>query len=185
MKFFLDTELWENGPDKPIQLISLALVSEKGNELYVLNQDFDWDACDSDWLKENVQPRLFDEAPIALPYNQIGNLVFKWVVRETGGKRPEFWGYYADYDWVIFCQTYGSMVNLPELYPKYCLDIKQLCMMMGDPALPRTNVGEHCALVDARWNSQVLEYLIQLADKPEDVPATRKRNRGPVGDVAC
>ena len=44
----------------------------------------------------------------------------------VGGSRPEIWAYYADYDWVVLCGFFGTMVDLPKGFPMYCLDIKQL-----------------------------------------------------------
>lgn len=38
----------------------------------------------------------------------------------------EIYAYYADYDWVAFCSLYGSMVDLPKGFPKYCRDLKQM-----------------------------------------------------------
>jgi len=39
---------------------------------------------------------------------------------------PEFYGYYADYDWVAFCWLFGNMIDLPKGFPMYCIDLKQL-----------------------------------------------------------
>lgn len=39
---------------------------------------------------------------------------------------PIFHAYYADYDWVVFCWLFGRMVDLPEGFPMYCVDIKQI-----------------------------------------------------------
>lgn len=39
---------------------------------------------------------------------------------------PSFYGYYADYDWVAFCWLFGKMIDLPEGFPKYCRDLKQM-----------------------------------------------------------
>ena len=39
--------------------------------------------------------------------------------------KPEFYAYYADYDWVVFAQLFGSMINLPKGFPMYCKDLKQ------------------------------------------------------------
>lgn len=38
---------------------------------------------------------------------------------ETIGKRtaPEFYGYYCDYDWVVFCWLFGKMIDLPKDFP--------------------------------------------------------------------
>lgn len=38
---------------------------------------------------------------------------------------PKFYGYYADYDWVVFCWCFGDMMSLPNDFPKYCNDLKQ------------------------------------------------------------
>ena len=38
---------------------------------------------------------------------------------------PEFYAYYADYDWVAFCWLYGKMIDLPKKFPMYCRDLKQ------------------------------------------------------------
>ena len=39
---------------------------------------------------------------------------------------PQFYGYYADYDWVVFCWLFGKMIDLPKGFPMYCIDLKQL-----------------------------------------------------------
>lgn len=41
-------------------------------------------------------------------------------------ENPEFYAYYADYDWVVFCWLFGKMMDLPEGFPKYCQDLKQI-----------------------------------------------------------
>lgn len=38
----------------------------------------------------------------------------------------EFYGYYADYDWVLFCSLFGRMIDLPKGFPMYCRDLKQM-----------------------------------------------------------
>jgi hypothetical protein len=37
----------------------------------------------------------------------------------------QFYAYYADYDWVVFCQLFGKMIDLPNGFPRYCNDLKQ------------------------------------------------------------
>jgi hypothetical protein len=73
--------------------------------------------------------------------------------------KPEIWAYYADYDWVVFCQLFGTMMDLPKGFPMYCRDIKQLCDDLGNPELPKQKSGKHNALADAKWNKQAWEYL--------------------------
>jgi len=38
---------------------------------------------------------------------------------------PQFYAYYADYDWVVFCWLFGKMIDLPKGFPMYCIDLKQ------------------------------------------------------------
>jgi hypothetical protein len=37
----------------------------------------------------------------------------------------EFYGYYCDYDWVVFCWLFGRMIDLPKGFPMHCIDLKQ------------------------------------------------------------
>ena len=41
-------------------------------------------------------------------------------------QNPQFYGYYADYDWVVFCWLFGKMIDLPKGFPMYCNDLKQI-----------------------------------------------------------
>lgn len=66
----------------------------------------------------------------------------------AGGSPPEFWGYYADYDWVAFCWLFGAMIDLPKGWPMYCRDLKQVADDLG-VRLPHSN-DRHNSLGDAR-----------------------------------
>ena len=73
---------------------------------------------------------------------------------------PEFWGYYADYDWVVFCWLFGAMIDLPEGWPKYCRDLKQISDHYNVPHLEEPK-GEHNALENAKWNQSLYEHIRQ------------------------
>jgi hypothetical protein len=91
---------------------------------------------------------------------EIRDLVKQFCNPEEHGK-PEFWGYFADYDWVAFCQLFGSMVDLPKGYPMYCRDIKQWADQLGDIRIPKPEKEVHHALVDARWAQYAYHYLTE------------------------
>lgn len=59
----------------------------------------------------------------------------------------EFYGYYCDYDWVVFCQLFGTMMDLPKNYPYFCIDTKQLSDFVGAPRFEQK--GGHVAIQDA------------------------------------
>jgi|SRR5215471_6980597 len=155
MRYWLDTEFIEDG--RTIDLISIGIVAEDGRTFYAENMDCDLSRA-SDWVKENVLPHLQGgDGPTDLVAE-----VRVFCDPELYGK-PEFWGYYADYDWVALCQLFGRMIDLPKGWPMYCRDIKQWADDLGNPRLPKQESKEHYALADALWNRQTWEFLATLA----------------------
>lgn len=156
MKYFIDTEFLESGPWEPIVLVSIGIVAGDGREYYAISENFNPNAA-NDWVKANVLPHLgtSERKPLA----KIAAEVFEFVSFDV--TRPEFWGYYADYDWVVFCQMFGAMINLPQGWPMYCRDLKQWADELGNPKLPEQTATEHNALNDARWNKTVWEFLAE------------------------
>ena len=161
MKYFLDTEFIENGRNNAIILLSLAIVREDGREMYVESpyaRDHEYMA--NEWVRENVLPHM--TGPV-LGYAEIKHLILEFV---KGDPAPEFWGYYCDYDWVVFCQLFGAMIDLPKDWPMFCMDLKQWAVHLGvDQELPVQETTEHHALNDARWNRTVWEFLDGQANK--------------------
>lgn len=158
MRYFIDTEFNEDG--RTITLISLAMVAEDGRELYVVNDEVRKGDC-NEWVQTNVWPHLD-----ITPDNYIGRAGFRLRIESFVGNdpEPEFWGYFADYDWVVFCWLWGAMVDLPSNFPKYCLDLKQEAKRLGVKLreLVPAERPEHNALADARWNAKA--YLAMGLD---------------------
>lgn len=76
----------------------------------------------------------------------------------------EFYGYYSAYDWVVFCQLFGKMIDLPEGFPMYCKDLKQILdnypkEIKKDKDYP-SQTNEHNALDDAKWNARLYKFLM-------------------------
>jgi|SRR3990167_260051 len=151
MRYWLDTEFIDDG--RTIDLISIGIVSEDGRELYAENSNCDLSRA-SDWVKANVLPHLEGgDGPTDLAAE------VAWFCNPEEHGKPEFWGYFADYDWVVLCQLFGTMMDLPKGWPRYCRDIKQWCDDLGNPRLPSEGKDEHHALADARWNKRAWEFL--------------------------
>jgi hypothetical protein len=157
MRFFLDTEFIERGPQYPVTLISIGIVSETGRRMYAVSSEFSEEDC-NEWVKANVLPHLNvwgDRSTLKV----IAEYTKQFVEAVSEGGKPEFWGYYCDYDWVVFAQMFGTMMDLPKGWPMYCRDIKQLADSLGNPKLPEQTSTEHNALDDALWNKKVYEFL--------------------------
>ncbi|MDD1438176.1 3'-5' exoribonuclease [Dolichospermum sp. ST_sed10] len=96
---------------------------------------------------------------------------------------PEFYGYYSDYDWVVFAQLFGTMMDLPVGFPMYCIDLKQTldekALMYDDDQYSNLDIegkveyvktnskypkqtNEHNALADAKWNYELYKFLNTL-----------------------
>lgn len=160
MKYFLDTEFMESGRLKPVTLISIGIVAEDGRKFYAVNRNFNPEEA-NDWVKANVLPHLGEKR---CNIGHMKRLITKFCDADTYGN-PEFWGYFSDYDWVVFCQIFGRMIDLPKGWPMYCRDLKQWCDQLGNPKLPKQTRIEHNALNDAKWNARVYHFLKSVEDK--------------------
>jgi len=153
VRYWLDTEFIEY--PCTIDLISVGLVAEDGQEFYAESAEVDWSKA-SPWVLDNVRPHL--TGPV-YDRTELRDRIREFI----GPERPELWGYFCDYDWVAFCWLFGSMVDLPPGWPMYAMDIKQWAHALGSPRLPEQGKGEHHALADARWNRSAWQALAAVS----------------------
>jgi len=197
MKYFFDTEFIE-GFHKPlfgknrhfIDLISIGIVAEDGRKYYAISNEYDYNDC-SPWVKENVILPMFEslnavqqqcsdvenfhKVPgIGKSLEQIKLDIKAFTICDMDGdSKSEFYAYYADYDWVLFCSLFGTMMDLPTWYPMYCKDLKQMfdekqsyytnpkskwSNLKEHPEYPK-QVNEHNALADAKWNYELYKFI--------------------------
>lgn len=157
MRYWFDTEFIEDG--RTIDLLSIGIVAEDGRKYYATSCEADHSRA-SPWVRENVLPHLNVishgcAVAINVPRKEIAGDLLAFV----GTDKPELWAYYADYDWVVLCQLFGTMMDLPKGWPMYCRDVKQLCDDLGNPKLPEQGKGEHHALADAIWTREAWNFL--------------------------
>jgi hypothetical protein len=163
MKIFFDTEFIEDG--KTIDLISIGMVREDSEKLYLVSSEYDASKA-SQWVKDNVLKYIH---PYGQKYTrkEIAETVRNFVLNGEVDK-PEFWAYYADYDWVVLCQLFGTMMDLPKGFPMYCNDLKQHQHIMARRfRLPKNPDENHHALADAIWVREAyyaLEDYIRLQE---------------------
>lgn len=199
MKYFLDTEFAENG--RTIDLISIGVVAEDGRKFYAVSSEFDEAACNH-WVIANVLPKLVPHRDrhtrpriaamldcFVRPHHALEPDNCRSPCRHCfatlslspnsalGGcpavPEPEFWAYYADYDWVAVCQLYGRMIDLPKGWPMFCNDVNQWRRQLGltREALPPDPEDEHHALADAEWCMRAhaaLTAAVPVMGKPAD-----------------
>lgn len=179
MRYFHDAEFFEDG--KTIELISLALVAEDGREFYACSLDMPFNRVAQDpWMRANVlaqlpnlgdhawmtREQIRDEVTLFTGGGVGGTLTNGWTAPyrapPVADPKPEFWCWYGASDWVAFYQLWGKLLDLPDRMPKWFRELKQLAADHGDvklPAKPKDYEGRHSALIDARWNRDVYNFL--------------------------
>jgi hypothetical protein len=183
---YYDTEFLETGSS--IDLISIGLVAETGEELYCVVADDDLmdRIARHPWLNKHVMPSLpvtinydrfhidghgdhpvsswkwdLDHAdwPDVLPRSVIADKVRQFI---RSFPDPQLWAWYGAYDHVALCWLWGRMIDLPTGIPMWTNDIQQEAQRLGDPRMPEQPAGEHNALEDARFNLVRHQHLIKL-----------------------
>lgn len=173
-RVFYDFEFYEDG--RTIMPISLGMVDNFGDELYVVFQNAPWVMIQEThpWLVENVIPFLprnlyladiinstnpfkinYDD-PKVLGLTDIKNKVSDFLHgthKKDGKVVDELWAYYAAYDHVALAQLWGPMIDMPKDIPWYTNDLMTLWNQANKPPKP-SSVGHH-ALADARWNQEL------------------------------
>lgn len=181
MRYFYDSEFIDTGTT--IDLISVGIVAEDGREYYVQSVEFD-PANASGWVRENVLAHLktcnewgkwnLDKSLYSweqcekpdCPWRrreQIKQEIVAFLDPEKYGK-PELWGWITGYDYVAFCQLFGTMMDLPAGYPHYIRDIQYLLdeKSLSDDMLPAQEEQAHHALADAKHIKRLWEFLNEI-----------------------
>lgn len=176
--YFFDCEFIDDG--NTIDLISIGIVSDDNREFYACNTEARLDRA-SQWVRDNVLPKL----PPYSDYNwmsrkRIAAGVLDFIAAWGNPIPPFLWAWYGSYDWTVFCQLFGPMVDLPEVLPRHVMCLKQLAVLKGNPTLPKKPNLEHDALEDARWNRTVHGVLTKLpyvaiGDVKPKYPSSRKK----------
>lgn len=117
-QLFLDTEF--SGLTQKAQLLSIALVPERGEWFYAVFSDQDT-ASLSAWHQEHVVPhlRLTDEQRRQLPpgkymVSDTNTIVTALRTYLAGFDEIIIWADVPAYDWVLFCELFGGALSLPK-----------------------------------------------------------------------
>lgn len=162
---YIDTEFHEDGAR--IDLISLGAVNDKdASEFYGVSRFARIDLV-PEWHQKHVLPQLPHYGDAAWMHRrQMASAFNDYVQRlraASSDGKVAFWGFYSSYDFVCVAQLYHTMLEMPDGMPRYCMDLKQLSVMLGGPESPPKPVGAHDALVDARWNRDLHKFLRDVA----------------------
>lgn len=119
----------------------------------------------NDWVRQHVFPNLQAEAVGSYGNTrvEVARAIREWVAEACGDTEPRFVGYYPSYDWVLLCQHFGNMMQLPDGWPKRPICLRQLAEDVGIPRSdfpkPTGPEKEHHALEDAKWIRELDGFL--------------------------
>ena len=86
----------------------------------------------------------------------------QWIL-DYDTKDVSFYGYYADYDWVVFCWLFGKMIDLPKGFPMFAFDIQQQIeeyKINKEQLLKEVpQINCHNSLHDAIWNKDAYNWI--------------------------
>lgn len=183
-KVFFDTEF--SGLSQDTQLLSIGLVHENGETFYAEVTDYDENAL-SAWVKENVIPKMLLEKEgyaINEHTHENGNFVLRGakhiVARELANWLQSFGSQIimvADvlaYDWVLFCDLWGTAFAIPQNVFYIPVDLSTLLLAKDyDPDISRVdlvkqftpsgeldNIDSHNALTDAQMCKIIYENIM-------------------------
>lgn len=135
-----------------------------------------------DWSFHNIK-----DVAEKIPGDAIDSMIANMPIWAA---HPEFYAYYADYDWVVFCSLFGRMIELPKGFPMYCRDLKQMLDEKAQSVVKNYNdewknanlpsslneevalkwlkglkyyphqQNEHLAIDNARWNKELYYFIV-------------------------
>jgi hypothetical protein len=185
LRYFIDTEFVENQSAHTLELVSLALVGEDGREYYAQAEWFNphnasqwiWDHVFASLQKCTYPGSKTEQALIEDQKYHVQHVCSKqecvWQSKArmkkdiTAFLDPEVYGpvelhgWCAGYDFVVFCQAFGGMLELPAGYPHYIHEIQQVLDERGlaDSDLPPQSSQAHHALDDALYLRDLWHWL--------------------------
>ena len=163
-KIFYDTEFIEDG--KTIVPLSLGFVTEDGMQLYLVITDVDHSKA-NDFVKENVLPYLHTREATYCTRKEAATIIKIWVRDVSRNRRVEFWANYCAYDWILLCQLFGTMAELPVGWPQFSFEIQHelrrrgYCRSSDLPELKTVYIPHNC-LDDARGVKERYELLSSI-----------------------
>ena len=159
VKLFFDTEFIDRIPETGgVIPLAIGVVRADGATFYAeVEEGLKCKDLAVPWVQENVLKIL--TGPI-MPCDEIRMRLLGFANEGMG--RPEWWGYFADCDFMALCHIMGGWDRWPGNWVQPVMDIAQLKRHLGVRELPNQKTVKHHALNDALWTKECYEYLMNF-----------------------
>lgn len=157
MRYFIDTEYdFTVGPTTAtITPISIGIVAEDGREFYAISSQHH-PALVSPFVRDHVLTVFHPEGLGQAPAHCGPDIIATDLKRFIGDDSPEWWGDYADFDYVVISIIMGGFDNWPKGWPMYINDLQQEAIPEVASEFPHNALADARAVRDAfDWSRQV------------------------------
>lgn len=165
--YFFNTRFYESREKGRLDLISIGIVrlddsaSLNGSKVnvrtyYAVSNEFDEEFL-SPWLKKNVIPFLGEPSGGRKSIEKIREDILGFIGDDP---KPVFVSFFSDYDWVIFCQIFGTINDLPSHFPELCIGLQQIAILLGGIEFPKQSTPNN-ALNNAIHAFKCYVYLLK------------------------
>ena len=156
MRYFIDTEYVYSvdGRLGCITPLSVGIVAEDGREFYRVNEAIFRRRLDTlpPFVQEHVIPVIDATGDNSRTLDAIAYDLRAFI----GDDRPEWWGDYADFDYVVLSIIMGGFDNWPDGWPMYVNDLQQEAIPEVASEFPHNALADARAVRDAfNWSRQV------------------------------
>lgn len=145
-RYFIDTEFTDVKAENR-RLISIAIVSERGDEFYAECSDFDGSLC-SDFVRNIVLPQLGQFPERSMPFAKLRDELHAWLWAAPLKPRPVLC-YDSNCDYELITHLLGT--QLPRGWQHENVSLK--ISLERFTQYINAHGGEHHALHDARANA--------------------------------
>ena len=204
---------WLSKRRHAIDLISISIVAEDGDTYTAISREYNYDDASDWVKKNVIEPlyvhtvhgdnrNFLDVHNFHKAYGQSNKVIAEDIELFIFSKMPakamevdgnmtlikhltdvHLYGYFSAYDHVLLSSLFGAMMDLPNGFPMYTIDLKQMLdekvekivsslgwtdknMSLEDklnyikahPTFPKLE-QEHLCFYDAKWNKKLLEFL--------------------------
>jgi hypothetical protein len=154
MNYFFSALVIDSGPRDPIQLVSLAIVDETGNEYYAESREYN--ILYASESNRSIICKSIDQ----IPPKSLATIADE-VQAFVRHRFPRFWSYCGAQEFTAICQLYYN--GLPQTWPRFYHELAVELERVGNPRPPHMDemANNHHALLNAHWVRKAYLWLME------------------------
>jgi hypothetical protein len=163
MNYFFSALVIDSGPRDPIQLVSLGIIDEIGNEYYAESREYNILLA-----SESNRPIICKSIDQIPPKSLV--TIAEEVQAFVNHRFPSFWSYCGATEFTALCQLFYNV--LPQTWPRFYHELAVKLEQQGNPRPPHMDkmANNHHALVNAHWVRKTYIWLKSRTENTSQQP---------------